>query len=185
MTAVATGLLLLVAAMRGELQDPVQLVGQGRYAQALAAARAGGDSLERWQNELHVLHSGGDLQGALAAAEEGLSKHPFDPWLGERATFIALSLRRTSEARAFLGVLAQAVADLPSQGRSSWTPTLERLEVQVRGQEGDQRLRERALARARGTVIAVSAAILTLISWMAARGRPRPSTRKEAARPLS
>ena len=48
--------------------DPVRLVVEGRFVQALDAARAEGDSLRRWQNEFHVLHTGGALDAALLAA---------------------------------------------------------------------------------------------------------------------
>jgi hypothetical protein len=152
-------------------QGLVQLVSEGRFVEALEETRAGGDTLERWQNELHVLHSAGDLEGALRTGLEGVRLYPSDPWLWERAVFVALTLHRTATARAHLSGLSEAVAGLPPEGRGSWRATLGRLEAQVTGQEAGRRAVATALARARWTAGGLASLIALVAAWALFAGR--------------
>ena len=158
--------------------DPVRLVVEGRFVQALDAARAEGDSLRRWQNEFHVLHTGGALEAAMLAGSEGARLFPEDPWLWERVVYVALTLRQPDAAREHLNGLEQALAGLTPSLREPWLSTLGNLASQVADLEAARSARARGLARAQLTVAIVLAllAMGSSLGWTREfRNKSRPA----------
>lgn len=89
----------------------VEAVRNGDFRRAESLVQAETDPLERAQAECYLRHHAGDLAGAEAAARRGLAGAPGDPWLLERATYLALSLRDLSAATAHLERLEDALRE--------------------------------------------------------------------------
>jgi len=80
------------SAQESALQAAVRLTGEARFAEAVEAARAGAEPLQRAQGELYAFHRAGALEEALAAGLRGLDESPDDAWTLEQTAYVALSL---------------------------------------------------------------------------------------------
>lgn len=124
-----------------------EFLGLGRYGDALQAAGNIEEPGLRAEWRFHVLRTGGDLPGALRAAEEGLEAAPDNPRLRENAAVTALTLGLGAESVRHARELV-AFPDLDEATRSraqvllADAEALERLEG--RGARGVKRARTTA-----------------------------------------
>mgnify|MGYP002630321433 CR=1 FL=1 len=100
-------LLGLPASAQNSFDVAARLVSEGDFRGALLAAREAPDALQRSQAELHVFHYAGDLDAALEAGRRGLTQDPKEPWLLEKASYVALSLGLGKPAVAWLKTLEE------------------------------------------------------------------------------
>ena len=183
---VAVGALLLVAAAGKQAQDggfdaAVRLVGEAQFSRAFAAAEAETDPLRRAQAKVHVLHHGGNLRGALAAALEGLETAPQDAWLLEQAAFVAVSVH---EGPLALDLGRKLVAELERTGSDGAALVRARgLRDEAESALARSEERRSALGRARVVALAlVLASLLAIAALMRTRPSPPVGPRNEAAR---
>lgn len=114
----------------------------------------------------HVLHSGGDLQGALAAARAGLERAPENAALLENGARCALALGLGATAQR----LAEALVEAASEGSletARRARELARLAAERAALEGRA---ERAAGLARATALGLFALCLGLLAWLARPG---------------
>ncbi|MEZ6017478.1 MAG: hypothetical protein R3F49_20355 [Planctomycetota bacterium] len=119
--------------------------------------------------EAEVLWSAGDLNGALAAAREGLVAAPNELALARLAADLSLALDLAHEARRHVTSLARDVALLPQgdSDRDWWLGQLAALESSTSAAERALEARDTALSRARslGSILiaATLGALLVLL----------------------
>jgi hypothetical protein len=145
----------------------------GRYAEALRRAGEASEPALAARLEADVRWAAGDLDGALAAAQEGLTAVPGDPLLASTAADLALTLGLAEEARRHLvaldGALAQEAwsSSASEETRRWWQARRAGLEALALGAEADLAARDRALSRARtvggGFLALASAAFVALL----------------------
>ena len=159
----------LAGAQEG-FEAALALVGEGRLPAALSAADAELDPVRRAQARLFVLHHAGDLSGALEAGQAGLEVTE-DPWLLERSTYIALSLRaaaRAGELHArFEKAVAGAVQSAAEEGRMR--ALVEDYGRQCAELAAGERALEGALVRARVAILSVLIAAACALGFLPRR----------------
>ena len=134
------------------IDDVVQRVRAGSFPEALALAGEIPDALDRARASVYVRHQGGDLAGALSAAEAGLASAPADPWLLEQCAYVAISLRDVERAERSVQRLEQAVRASKEPEASRLASVAADLALQTRTLAGVANARERAMRRATITV---------------------------------
>lgn len=92
------GVLLIAVSSVQALQRAVGDCREGRFVEAWAAAQGAASPIERSCAETYVRYHAGDLEGALQAAETGLTLNPRDEYLNPTATELALTLRVVGSA---------------------------------------------------------------------------------------
>jgi hypothetical protein len=138
----------------------------GRYGAALESAGRVGEPGLAAEWSFHVLNAGGDLPGALAAAEVGLAAVPDNPRLLENAARTAHSLGLGREARGH----AERLTTLAGLDRT----TLERARTLLSEAEALERREDtgrRGVARARATAVLLLVAALAGLLFLARRAR--------------
>lgn len=135
----------------------------GRLGRALELTAALGDPLLAAEWRFHVLYSGGDLPGALEAAEAGLALSPEHPALLENAARCALALGDGSRAGRRAELLATVARDPAVRARAEDLLAEARAAV-----EREQRART-GLVRARAVASALGAAAALLMVGFARR----------------
>lgn len=172
----AFGLLFVCAALP-DRETAVASTNAGRFPEALLAAEAEVDPARRAEGLLYVRHHAGDLEGALRVAADARGAGVGSAWLAEREVYVALSIRDAVRARAALDALAAR----PDGGKSAleaagYGPELEQLERTLRE-------RDRAIVRAKATVVAIAIAGLLGFAWLARRsGAGSPGVRAAPSR---
>jgi hypothetical protein len=162
----------------------VEAVRRGGYVEALALVERESDPLQRAQAECYLRHQAGDLSGAYDAARRGLAVLPSDRWLLERATYIALTLREASAARAHLAALEEGShASGPGEGDGdgTWLRTLDSHRSELG--ELSSRLAARDSAASRARWISGSALVSLLAAFaLSLRGSRRPAKQQPGNR---
>ena len=159
---------------QGDLADAVAVeLRAGRFVEALRLAGEAREPALAARLEAEVRWSAGDLDGALAAAQEGLSAVPLDARLSSTAADLALTLGLAGEARRHLDALDRALADTSwsettnEEQRDWWRERRAGLEAQALDAEGQLVARDRALGRARlvggGFLVLATAAFVSLL----------------------
>jgi hypothetical protein len=91
------------------VQEVVEAVRMGDFRRAQLLTERESDPLLHAQADCYLRHHAGDLDGAYAAARRGLAHVSGDPWLLDRATYIALTLRDAAAAQAHLSSLEETL----------------------------------------------------------------------------
>ncbi len=171
--------LLLSTLARPDLDAAVRLCGEGRYVAALRAAEAEPDATRRAQAVAWVRHHAGDVQGAFAVTRGAIADVPSDPWLLERAAYIAISLRLPREARDAVTLLEQEIASgrLAADDARRWRAQAQAHAVEVAALERLLAERDAAVQRARAVSAVAALVVCVVLGALAFRAdRARPST---------
>ena len=107
-------------AHQAPLQGALELSRRGAIRASWTALEALADPLDRAQARVQVLADAGDLEGALAAAQAALPSFPGDAWLHERATALAVSLRRGRAAAEELARFERTLGSSSAMERERW-----------------------------------------------------------------
>ena len=106
------------------LQSVVEEVRGGDLTRAWTQAEGLTAPLEQAQARLYVRHHSGDLVGAWQVARAATRDFPDDPWLGERALYIATSLGRAHDAQQSLVHLDEVLARSAPREREQYAQAL-------------------------------------------------------------
>lgn len=165
---------------RDAFDEAWRLVGEGRFAAALDAARAEPQSLSGARARLFVSHQAGDLRGALEAGRAGLARFPEDAWMLDQTAYVALSLHAGEFGAELAHRLAGAALapGLSPEESQRYAARAERHAKEAAQILESSRARDAALAAARGVVAAVVVAGLAFLGWcaFAPAGQSKSST---------
>jgi len=154
----------------------------GRFVEALRIAGEAKEPALAARLEADVRWTAGDLDGALAAAQEGLAAVPGDARLASTAADLALTLGLAEEARRHLDTLDGALAGpywsegATEETRRWWGERRAGLEGLAVEAEAGLAARDRALQMARwvgGGFVALASLAFGLLLCLPDRRRPR------------
>ncbi len=138
---------------------------QERWPEMLALAEAEGPSALRAQLDARYL--GGDMVGALAAAERALQGAPQEPlYPAYLATRLAIDLDLPERAQEHWALLQELLAGNPPEPepvRAWYREMLPTMQAEIDARQGVQEQAQQALVRARTTVAAAGLALLALL----------------------
>jgi len=142
-------------------------------AGALAACERIATRPARAEWRFHVLHEGGDLAGALAAARDGLEEEPRHPGLLANAASSALALREGTLAERLTAALVEIEA-APGEPWPGFRERARSLRERALGELALERRAEREARRARiVSWVGLIAASLALFALARSGGTPR------------
>lgn len=156
---------IAACAVPADLTGAVEHVQGGRFVEALLAAESDPDPSRRAEAALYVRHHAGDLTGALHVARTARLTGISTPWLEERESFVALTLRDAEAARGGLDALARR----PDGGGSEAAPLAARWSVELDALQATLDARDEGIARAYATLAVAAALFLALFGWISVR----------------
>lgn len=160
---------ILAAAPGLQATEALQLSGEGRFLEAAQALEAETDPLERQRAATRLHYLGRDFEGALEAAEEGLALDPQNLEMLWHASAAAVWLGKLETTERHTEALAAAIeaSTLEPEERVPWHQTVESRRADAERMRSRNEARDRALGRAKRTVIGAVAlvAMLALIFY--------------------
>jgi hypothetical protein len=174
---VSATLVALLALAAPQYERGRALVDQGRFAEALQAFDAESDAARRAEGRAWAFYRGRLPAAALAEAEQGLARDPRDLALLHRAAAAGLFLRAPERAAAHLDELAAALAGAgpPDDARAFFAAEELRLRALLAEIRDEEARRSGALRRARGASLALLAAALAALLFLALRQVEQPA----------
>lgn len=167
--ASALALALGASSAQAQAEGVAEAFAEGRYDLALEAADGLSDPVLAAEWRFQVLHSSGDLSGALAAARAGLVLAPAHPRLTQNAANVALTLGEGALALQFCEGWQRALEATADEGqRSAGFERLARYRANANELLALDAAARTATERARAAALVLLAAAL-LALWRLAR----------------